>query len=64
MPLEEEIKKQFNVSFDFQLFSKNSLYNAVEYAIATFQLIENMEAHLIAFLDDIFEFSNQDEGSF
>ena len=23
-----------------------------------------MEAHLIAFLDDIFEFSNQDEGSF
>ena len=62
--LEEEIKKQFNVSFDFQLFSKKSLYNAVEYAIATFQLIENMEAHLIAFLDDIFEFSNQDEGSF
>ena len=62
--LEEEIKKQFNVSFDFQLFSKNSLYNAVEYAISAFQLFENMEAHLIAFLDDTFEFSNQDEGSF
>ncbi|MGB2313469.1 MAG: UvrD-helicase domain-containing protein, partial [Flavobacteriaceae bacterium] len=62
--LEEEIKKQFNVSFDFQLFLKKSLYNAIEYAIAAFQLIENMEAHLIAFLDDIFEFSNQDVGSF
>lgn len=62
--LEKEIKKQFNISFDFQLFSKKSLYNAVEYAIAAFQLIENMEAHLIAFLDDIFEFSNQNEGSF
>ena len=61
---EKEIKKQFDLSFDFQLFSKKSIYNAVEYAIAAFQLIENMEAHLNAFLDDIFEFSAQDEGSF
>ncbi len=61
---EKEIKKQFEVSFDFQFFSKKSLYNAIEYAIAAFQLIENMEAHLNAFLDDIFEFSSQDEGSF
>ena len=61
---EKEIKKQFDLSFDFQLFSKKSVYNAVEYAIAAFQLIENMEAHLNAFLDDIFEFSTQDEGSF
>ena len=61
---EKEIKKQFEVSFDFQFFSKKSLYNAIEYAIAAFQLIENMKAHLNAFLDDIFEFSSQDEGSF
>jgi ATP-dependent exoDNAse (exonuclease V) beta subunit len=61
---EKEIKKQFDLSFDFQLFSKKSLYNAIEYAIAAFQLIENMEAHLNAFLDDVFEFSAQDEGSF
>ena len=61
---EKEIKKQFDLSFDFQLFSKKSIYNAVEYAIAAFQLFENMEAHLNAFLDDIFEFSAQDEGSF
>lgn len=61
---EKEIEKQFDVSFDFQLFSKKSIYNAIEYAIACFQLVENMEAHLNAFLDDIFEFSNQEEGSF
>jgi ATP-dependent exoDNAse (exonuclease V) beta subunit len=61
---EKEIKKQFDLSFDFQVFSKKSIYNAVEYAIAAFQLIENMEAHLNAFLDDIFEFTSQDEGSF
>ncbi|MDB2520669.1 UvrD-helicase domain-containing protein [Flavobacteriaceae bacterium] len=61
---EKEIKKQFNLSFDFQLFAKKSLYNAIEYAIAAFQLIENMEAHLNSFLDDVFEFSTKDEGSF
>ena len=48
----------------FSFFQKKSIYNAVEYAIAAFQLIENMEAHLNAFLDDIFEFSAQEEGSF
>jgi len=61
---EKEIKKEFDLSFDFQLFSKKSIYNAVEYAIAAFKIIHNIEAHLNAFLDDIFEFSAQDEGSF
>tara|TARA_B100001250_G_C19816588_1_gene798747 strand:+ start:806 stop:3952 length:3147 start_codon:yes stop_codon:yes gene_type:complete len=61
---EKEIKKQFELSFDFQLFSKKSIYNAVEYAIASFRLIENMEAHLNAFLDDIFDYSAKYEGSF
>jgi len=61
---EKEIKKQFGVSFDFQLFSKKSIFNAVEYAIASFGLFENMEAHLNAFLDDIYEFSYRDQGSF
>ena len=61
---EKEIQKRFDVSFDFQLFSKKSIYNAVEYAIASFGLTKNMEAHLNAFLDDIFEFTTQDEGSF
>lgn len=61
---EKEIKKQFEFSFDFQFFSKKSLYNAVEYAIAAFHLIENMEVNLNAFLDDIFEFSSQDDGGF
>ena len=64
LPFEKEIKKQFDLSFDFQLFSKKSLYNAIEYAIAAFQLIENMEAHLNAFLDDVFEFSIREDGSF
>lgn len=59
-----EIQKRFDVSFDFQLFSKKSIYNAVEYAIACFGLTENMEAHLNAFLDDIFEFTSLDETSF
>ena len=61
---EKEIKKQFGVSFDFQLFSKKSIYNAVEYAIASFGLQENMEAHLNAFLDEIYEFNSRDQVSF
>ena len=61
---EKEIRKQFGVSFDFQLFSKKSIYNAVEYAIASFGLLENMEAHLNAFLDEIYEFNSRDQVSF
>lgn len=61
---ERRINELFYRSFDFQLFSKKSVYNAVEYAIACFGLTEKMEAHLYAFLDDVFEFSTQDEGSF
>jgi ATP-dependent exoDNAse (exonuclease V) beta subunit len=61
---EKEIKKEFEVSFDFQLFSKKSIYHALEYAIASFGLIDNMEAHLNAFLDEVFEFSTKNEGSF
>jgi ATP-dependent exoDNAse (exonuclease V) beta subunit len=61
---EKEIKKEFEVSFDFQLFSKKFIYHALEYAIASFGLIDNMEAHLNAFLDEVFEFSTKNEGSF
>ena len=49
LPLKKEIKKQFEFSFDFQFFSRKSLYNAVEYAIASFHLIENTEVNLNAF---------------
>lgn len=61
---EKEIKKEFEVSFDLQLFSKKSTYHALEYAIASFGLTDNMEAHLNTFLDEVFEFSTKNEGSF
>ncbi|MDA9597056.1 UvrD-helicase domain-containing protein [Flavobacteriaceae bacterium] len=61
---EKKIQKQFQVSFDFQLFSIKSIYHAVEYAISSFGLTENMEAHLNAFLDEVFEFSTKNEGNF
>lgn len=61
---QNEIKKQFDISFDYQIFSKKSIYNALEYAIDSFGLADNMEAHLNAFLDDVFEFSFREEASF
>ena len=61
---QKEMNQRFKLSFDFQLFLKKSVYNAVEYAIHTLGLNEKMEAHLNAFLDDVFEFSSKQEGSF
>ena len=58
------IEEQFGFVFDFQDFSKKSIYNAVEYAIASFGLDKNIGAHLIAFLDDVFEYSSKEKGSF
>lgn len=58
------INEQFNTAFDFDLFSKKSLYHALEYAIASFGLYNRMEAHLNAFLDDVYEFGMRNDRSF
>jgi len=61
---QKELNQRFKVSFDFELFSKKSIYNAIEYAIHAFGLNQKMEAHLNAFLDDVYEFSTREDGSF
>ena len=58
----KEINKTFGYSFNPEIFSKVSLYEAIEYAIKSFRLKGEIDAYLIAFLDDVFEFStNQNQ---
>ena len=49
----KEINKTFGYSFNPEIFSKVSLYEAIEYAIKSFRLKGEIDAYLIAFLDDV-----------
>ena len=61
---QERLNLKFGLSFDFELFSKKSIYDAMEYAIANFDLVEKIDAHLCAFLDNIFEFKTNNNADF
>ena len=61
---EKKLNREFGLSFDFDLFSKKSIYNAVEYALSAFGFDQNTDAHLSAFLDNIFEFKTNNNSDF
>ena len=58
------INSDFESSFNLDVFRRNSLYDAIEYAIEAFGMSETIDAHLTAFLDNIFEFSLKNESDF
>ena len=61
---QKKLNSEFNCSFDFNHFSKKSIYNAIEYAISKFGLVEELNAHLGAFLENVFEFKTNNTSDF
>ena len=59
-----KINKTFGYSFNPEIFSKISIYEAVEYALESFKLKNEIDAYLNAFLDDVFEFSSNKNQNF
>ncbi|MGB3149931.1 MAG: 3'-5' exonuclease, partial [Maribacter sp.] len=47
------LKEEFN--FDFGKFGQESIYDGIEYALKTFDLIPSSDAHISAFVDIVFE---------
>lgn len=61
------ILKDLNIDFSIEKFESLPVYDAVEMAIQSFGLNEKASAHLLFFLDEIFQFSTKNEsdlGSF
>ena len=61
---QKKLNSEFNCSFDFNHFSKKSIYNAIEYAISEFGLVGELNAHLGAFLENVFEFKTNNTSDF
>ena len=61
------ILKSMNIDFSIEKFESLPVYDAVEMALQSFSLYENATAHVLFFLDEIFQFSTKNEsdlGSF
>ncbi|MFO7702433.1 MAG: UvrD-helicase domain-containing protein [Psychroflexus maritimus] len=57
----------FEIQFSLTKFESLPVYDAIEYAIQSFQLHQESSAHLLFFLDEIFQFSQKNQsdiGSF
>ena len=61
---QRKLNREFGYSFEFDHFSKKSIYNALEYAIVKFRLVEELDAHMSALLDNVFEFKTNNNSDF
>jgi len=60
----KKLNHNFKYSFDSNVFRKSSIYEAIEYAIESFNLNNEIDAYLNAFLDDVFDFSSNKSQNF
>ena len=61
---QKKLNHEFGFLFDFDHFSKKPIYNALEYSIASFGLEAGVDAHLSAFLENVFEFKTNNNSDF
>ena len=61
---QKKLNREFGFLFDFDYFSKKPIYNALEYSIASFGLEAGVDAHLSAFLENVFEFKTNNNSDF
>ena len=61
---QKKLNHEFGFLFDFDHFSKKPIYNALEYSIVNFGLEEAVDAHLSAFLENVFEFKTNNNSDF
>ena len=61
---QRKLNHEFGFLFDFDHFSKKPIYNALEYAITNFGLEKQVDAHLSAFLENVFEFKTNNNSDF
>ena len=61
---QKKLNHEFGFLFDFDHFSKKPIYNALEYSIANFGLEASVDAHLTAFLENVFEFKTNNNSDF
>ena len=61
---QKKLNHEFGFLFDFDHFSKKPIYNALEYSIANFGLEADVDAHLSAFLENVFEFKTNNNSDF
>lgn len=54
--------EEFNINFDDNLLKSLALYDALEYIISSFNLLQSSNAYLQYFLDFAFDYGNQNVG--